>query len=91
MVTTYKAGKQMRVMAWASFWGIRERSKLFLLACSFESKKHGYTANSYIEVLEARVLEHYYDGLIFMQDNAPIHTAHKVRDWFKENGIDGSD
>jgi transposase len=25
--------------------------------------------------------------LIFMQDNASIHTAHKVKDWFEENGI----
>ncbi len=27
----------------------------------------------------------HYDGLTFMQDNILIHTAHKVRDWFKEN------
>lgn len=41
-----------------------------------------------MKVFEAVVLEHYYDGLIFMQDNVPIHTTHKVRDWFKENGIE---
>jgi hypothetical protein len=26
-------------------------------------------------------------GLIFMQDNAPIHTSHKVRAWFTERLI----
>jgi hypothetical protein len=53
----------------------------------FESKKYGYTANSYIEVLEARVLEDYYDSLIFIQDNAPIHIVGKVKEWFEENSI----
>jgi hypothetical protein len=81
----------MRVMVWASFWGTGERFKLILLTRDFESKSHRYTANSYIEALEARVLEHYYDGLIFMQDNAPIHTAHKVRGWFKESRIKTTD
>jgi hypothetical protein len=66
MVTTFKAGKQKRVMVWASFWGTGEWSKLFLLARDSEPKKHRYTTNSYIEALEAKVLEHYYDGLIFM-------------------------
>jgi len=80
MVTTYKAGKQMRVMVWAAFWGQGERSKLFVLERDFESKKHRYSANSYIEVLENRVLEHYHDDLIFMQDNAPIYTAIKVKE-----------
>jgi transposase len=91
MVTTYKSGKQMRVMVWAAFWGQGERSKLFILERDFESKKHGYSANSYIEVLENRVLEHYHDDLVFMQDNAPIHTAIKVKEWFEENGIRTTD
>ena len=33
------------------------------------------------------MLGNYHHKLIFMQDNAFIHTAHKVKDWFKENGI----
>jgi hypothetical protein len=52
MVTTYKAGKQMWVMVWAAFWGQGERSKLFVLERNFKLKKHGYSANLYIEVLE---------------------------------------
>jgi hypothetical protein len=80
IVAPYMAGRQMRVMVWAAFWGNRKRCPLFILFRDFESKKHEYTANSYIEVLEARVLEHYYDGLIFMQDNAPTYTALKVKE-----------
>ena len=91
MVITYKAGKQMRVMVWASFCGNAERCPLFILSRDFDSAKFGYTANSYLEVLEQRLLNYWYDGLIFMQDNAPIHTANRVKEWFRENGIDTTD
>ena len=57
----------------------------------FEAKKHGYSANSYLAVLNDQVGPYYEDledpGYIFMQDNAAIHTAYKVRDWFTRNGI----
>jgi hypothetical protein len=53
---------------------------LFVLERDFESKKHRYSVNFYIEVLENRVLEHYYDDLVFMQDNAPIYTVIKVKE-----------
>jgi transposase len=54
----------------------------------FESKKNGYSANSYIEVLNAMLPRNYNDDLYFMQDNALIHTADKVKKWFEDNGID---
>jgi hypothetical protein len=79
-VTTYKAGKQLRIMYWGVFWGNGEYCPLFILERNWKSKKYRYSANSYIEVLENRVLEYYYNGLIFMQDNAPIYTATKVRE-----------
>jgi hypothetical protein len=91
MVTTYMSGKQMRVMVWAAFWGDGERCPLFILERDFESKKHGYTADSYLQVLENRLLDFYHDELIFMQDNAPIHTANRVREWMEENGINTMD
>jgi len=56
----------------------------------FKSKKHRYSANSYLEVLDAEVepiFEELDTGYLFMQDNASIHTAHKVRDWFRVRGI----
>jgi hypothetical protein len=55
---------------------------LFVLERDFESKKHRYSANSYIEVLENRVLEYYHDNLVFMQDNALIYIVIKVKEWF---------
>jgi hypothetical protein len=50
----------------------------------FESKKHKYSVNSYLEVLDvivAPVITELNDpGYIFMQDNASIHTTFTVRD-----------
>ena len=37
-----------------------------------------YSANSYLEILKDNVLGIWQPGLVFMQDNAPIHKAKKV-------------
>ena len=85
-VTTYKKGKDLRVMVWAAFWGFGNRTPLYIMDRDFESKKGGFSANSYIEVLDANV-QYMSDDLVFMQDNASIHTARSVRDWFQEQHI----
>ena len=73
-------------MVWGAFWR-RERLDLYKLARDFEAKKMGYSANSYLELLNDNLLGIWEPGLIFMQDNALIHTAKKVKKWFDENGI----
>jgi len=48
----------------------------------FKSKKHGYSANSYLKVLDAEIALSYTNlnqGSLFMQDNASIYTANKVK------------
>ncbi len=89
-VETYRKGKDLRVMVWAMFWGEGQRSDLYIMDRDFKSKKHGYSVNSYIEVLNVMLPGSYIEDLYFMQDNAPIHTANKVKKWFEENGIDTS-
>ena len=89
MVQTYDCHKNMKVMVWGCFWDIG-RTGLYIMDRDFESKKHGYSANSYLEVLDAEVAPAYANldpGYIFMQDNASIHQAHKVREWFIREGI----
>ena len=79
----------MKVMVWGCFWD-NGRSNLYIMDRDFESKKHGYFANLYLEVLEAEVrpLVDLLDlGYVFMQDNASIHRAIVVRNWFTEHGI----
>jgi transposase len=90
MVTTYKKGKDISVMVWACIWwkdDMVRKSDLVIMERDPESKRNGYTAQSYIDVLDDQMLRCWEPGLIFMQDNAPIHTSHIVRNWFTEQSI----
>jgi DDE superfamily endonuclease len=52
-----------------------------------ESKRGGVTSTVYLEVLEDQLPTLWEPGLVFMQDNASIHTARVITNWFKEQGI----
>jgi DDE superfamily endonuclease len=52
-----------------------------------EGERNGYTANSYLDILEEQISICYEPGRTFMQDNARIHTAKKVKSWLADNGI----
>jgi hypothetical protein len=51
------------------------------------SEKSGYIANSYLTILCDQIPRTYQLGMTFMQDNARIHTAKKIKDWFTDEGI----
>ncbi|EKG09167.1 transposase-like protein [Macrophomina phaseolina MS6] len=89
MIQTYAKGKDVSVMVWAAFSGKRGRSKLHVMVRDLEAKKGGggYSTNSYLEVLEKNIPTVWRRGMLVMQDNASIHTAIKVRNWFKEKRI----
>lgn len=72
-------------MVWGAIW-IGGRSDLVIMDRA-EEGRGGYTADSYIDVLERTIEACWQPGQIFMQDNAPIHTARKVRQWFEDHGI----
>jgi len=60
MVQIYSINKNMKTIVWASFWDNR-RSNLYIIDRDFEYKKYGYSAESYLEVLNAEV------GFIFSE------------------------
>jgi len=82
MIQEYNCKKNMKVIVEGCFWDIG-RSSLYIIDRDFESTKHGYSTKSYLEVLGAEVAPIYSvlpPAYLFMQDNASIHTSHKVRD-----------
>ena len=66
---------------------IGRRSKLYILNRDFESKKHSYFIKSYLEVLDNQIPKCQQPSLIFIQDNASIHTARAVKHQFYDIGI----
>jgi transposase len=85
-IMPYTKGKGTSMMIWATFWG-QGQSDIVPLSRDYESKKQGYSAKSYIKILNEYLLDLWIPGLEFMQDNAPIHRADLVIKWFEEKEI----
>jgi len=73
-------------MVWGAIW-VGGRSDLFIMDRDMESKREGYSAKSYIQVLDDQLPTIWQPGMVFMQDNAPIHTANVIKNWFIDRGI----
>ncbi len=73
-------------MFWAAF-SYRIHTPLIVMERDQESKKKGYTARIYRQVLDNYLAPIIDEDAIFMQDNAPIHTAFIVKDWLEEHLI----
>jgi hypothetical protein len=86
MVQTYKKGHDISIMVWGTIW-IGGRSDLIIMNRDDDAAANGYTANSYISVLEEGLQRSWQPGMKFMQDNAPIYTAKKVIKWLEDNSI----
>ena len=53
-----------------------------------DSARQGYSARSYMDTLSDGLIPFYEPGMVFQQDNAPIHTACATVRWFEEHGIE---
>jgi len=54
----------------------------------FDAKKHGYSAQTYIETLTEGFPPHWKRFQLFMHDNAPIHKARATLRWLEERKIE---
>jgi DDE superfamily endonuclease len=86
MIQPEKTRKDISIMVWGAIW-LGGRSDLIVMQRDEESPRGGYSANSYIKVLEEAMPTMFEPGLTFMRDNARIHTAKKVTDWLEDHAI----
>ena len=73
-------------MFWAAF-GHNCRTDLVSMNGDPESARGGVTAAVYLGVLKEHLETILEPNDIFMQDNASIHKAHIILEWFQEMGI----
>lgn len=85
-ITTYKKGKGVIVMVWGAIGGEHTRSELIVMERDEQSARGGFTGHSYRNTLQQGLLP-IYEGEVFVQDNAPIHTAALTMEWFTNNGV----
>jgi hypothetical protein len=82
MIQAYEKGKDISVMIWGAIYG-DGRSDVVIMDRDPDSERSGYTANSYTAVLDDQIPRIWEPGMIFMQDNARIHTAKRFRSGLK--------
>lgn len=87
-IQTVNKSKDIRIMIWAAFSITGGRSECVIMERDEEAAKNGFTARSYLHVLQEHMPTIYEPGLIFMQDNARIHTAKIIKQYFQESTIE---
>lgn len=82
MIQPYKKGKDISFMIWGAIYR-DSRTDVVIMDRDADSEKSGYTANSYLTVLNDQLPRIWQPDMTFMQDNARIHTAKKSRNGLK--------
>src|SRR3954453_20048631 len=77
-------------MMWGCFYASTKGACIEISGDPLSGRKK-VTGEAYLTLLREYLPDTMRPGLIFMQDNSPIHTAHIVRDWFEEMGYNVMD
>lgn len=85
-IIPYSKSKGISIMIWAAIWG-DNHSEIDRMVRDSKAKKNGYSAASYLKILEENLYSIWSPGLEYMHDNAPIHLSKLVKQWFEDNGI----
>jgi hypothetical protein len=86
MIHPQTKGKDISIMIWGAIW-IGGRSNIVIMIRDEDALKRGYSARSYLQCLDAELSEPWFQEMIFMQDNAPIHKASIVQEWLRNYEI----
>jgi hypothetical protein len=86
MIQPYQKGKDISVMMWAAIYE-DGHSEVVNMERDPDSEKSGYTSDSDLTDLSEQIPRTWPPGTTFIQDNARIHTAKRVKKWFEDEGI----
>lgn len=73
-------------MIWAAIWG-GGYTEIYQMSRDEASLRRGYSSQSYLELIKDYLPAIWRSDMEFMQNNAPIHTAKIIKNWFYEHGI----
>lgn len=85
-VQTRNKSKDIRIMVWGAIYD-NQKSDLMVMRRDITSKKQGYTAESYLNVISYAIPQIWKPDMLYQQDGASIHMANKTKAWLKEMDI----
>ena len=87
MIEPTKTGKDICIRVGGAIW-LGGRSDLVVMEGDPDAPRGGYSAWSYIQVLDDQIPTMYEPGMVYMRDGARIHTAASVKEWLEEHDIE---
>ena len=87
MIQIYNKDKDITVMIWTCFGDDSQKFDLIFMPGDPDLKWGEIISAVYLEIIEEQLPILWESGLIFMQNDASIHTAHIIKDWLIEIGI----
>ena len=88
MIQLYNKDKNKSVMIWTCFEDDSQKSDLVFMSDDPEAKQERVTSAVYLKVLEEQMPTLWESGLIYMQNEASIHTTHIIKKWLADNKIE---
>ena len=74
-------------MIWACFKDDDQKSDLVFMSDNFNAKQKKIISIIYLKILEEQMSTLWESDLIYMQDEASIHTACIIKRWLADNEI----
>ena len=88
MIQLYNKDKNKSIMIWACFEDDSQKSDLVFMSDDSDAKQKEITSAVYLKVLEEQMSTLWEPDLIYMQDEASIHTACIIKRWLADNEIE---
>ena len=86
MITPVNKGHDISIMIWAAIFG-NDRSECIIMSRDSEAAQNGYSARSYLKILQEELPKIWQPGMSLVQDNASIHTAKICKKWLSDEAI----
>ena len=88
MIQLYNKNKNKLVMIWTCFENNSQKSDLIFMSDDSEAKQKEVISAVYLKVLKEQMSTLWESDLIYMQNEASIHTACIIKKWLADNEIE---
>jgi len=88
MIQLYNKDKNKLIMIWTCFENDNQKSDLIFMSDDSDAKQREITSVIYLKILEEQMSTLWESDLIYIQNEASIHTAYIIKKWLADNEIE---